>query len=62
MNPAPMFDVNVEKQNMLAEIERLRASLRMISRMKTLPNHAANTMTLVAAKKIAEQALGILIG
>lgn len=40
------------------ENERLREALGQISRMSPMPDHKANTMTLVAAQRIARAALG----
>ena len=36
---------------------KMQNTLRQISRMKTLPDHASNTFTLVTAHTLAEQAL-----
>ena len=42
---------------LIAEVRRLREALWCISRMKTMPDHKTNTITLVAAHSLAISAL-----
>lgn len=52
----------IERDNICADaaadILRLRNALQKIAAMTTMPSHAVNTVTLVAARAIAKEALG----
>ena len=47
-----------EYEAMRDQCERFRTALQKIARMTTMPSHAVNTVTLVAARAIAKEALG----
>ena len=50
-------DVNKAHDRAEAKLDKARDCLGQISRMKTLPDHTSNTMTLVAAHQLARAIL-----
>jgi hypothetical protein len=50
-------ELTAENERLRRQVETLRTALGCVSRMRTMPNHAMNTTTLVAAHQLAAQAL-----